>query len=181
VQRGLPDGGDETQSRLIAANVGGLRVMNVYVPNGEAPGTGKFAYKLGWLERLRLWLLANPSLRPDVILGDFNVAPGDLDVFDPVLRRETIHCSTPEREALARLVAVVGYEDVLRRLHPDLRVFTFWDYRMLAFPKNRGFRIDHVFATPAVAARVTEVKVDREARKGQGASDHAPLVVDISS
>jgi exodeoxyribonuclease-3 len=178
VHRGL-DGGESEQARLIAATVAGLRVHCVYAPNGEAPGTEKFAFKMGWMGRYAAQLA--PLVRPDaqlVVCGDFNVAPTDLDVYDPEATREQIHVSTPEREALARIVDL-GLVDVWRKLNPTKIAYTFWDYRMLAFPKNRGYRIDHVFLPPGLAARVNSAAIDREERKGKQASDHAPLIVDL--
>jgi exodeoxyribonuclease-3 len=180
VRRGLDGGAEGEPARLIAATVAGLRVHCVYAPNGEAPGTEKFAFKLGWMARYTAQLA--PLVGPDaqiVVCGDFNVAPGDLDVYDPEATREQIHVSTPEREALARIVDV-GLVDVFRKVYPTKIAYTFWDYRMLAFPKNRGYRIDHVFLPPGLAARVTAMTIDREARKGKQASDHAPVIVDLA-
>ena len=178
VQRGL-DGGTEEQSRLVVARTYDLTVACVYAPNGEAPGTEKFAFKLGWMARFTEQLA--PVARADAsvaVCGDFNVAPGDIDVYDAEATREQIHVSTPERQALAKIVGV-GLVDCFRLLHPTTVAYTFWDYRMLAFPKNRGYRIDHVLVTPPLAARVREARIDREARKGKQASDHAPLIVDL--
>ena len=179
VRRGLD--GDVTQepARLIAATVDGMRVYSVYAPNGEAPGTEKFAFKLGWMARLTAQLaeVVRPEA-PIAVCGDFNVAPTDIDVYDPEGLREQIHASTPERAALAKIVAV-GLVDTFRLLHPATVAYTFWDYRMLAFPKNRGYRIDHILVTPTLAARVREARIDREARKGKQPSDHAPLIVEL--
>ncbi len=178
VRRGL-DGGADEPARLLSATVDGMRVTCVYAPNGEAPGTEKYAFKLGWMARLAEQLAA--AVVPDApiaVCGDFNVAPGDLDVWDPVRLREQIHVSTPERDALAR-IAGVGLVDAYRLVHPTTVAYTFWDYRMLAFAKNRGYRIDHILVTPALAARVRDARVDREARKGAQVSDHAPLVVEL--
>jgi exodeoxyribonuclease-3 len=179
VRRGLDADWSQEQARLISATAFGLRVYSVYAPNGEAPGTEKYAFKLGWMGRLATQLGA--IVRPEAaicVCGDFNVAPADLDVYDPDGLREQIHVSTPERAALAGIVDV-GLVDAFRRLHPKTAAYTFWDYRMLAFPKNRGYRIDHVFLTPALATRLRAAHIDREARKGKQPSDHAPLVVDI--
>jgi len=178
VVRGFSDGGDEAQSRFLSASVDGLRLHNVYVPNGQAPGTDKYHYKLEFMARLDRWLRAHAGDGPAILLGDFNVAPADLDVHDPVAWHEQIMCSTVERAALARIVEA-GWTDTLRKLHPQLSVFTWWDYRQLSFPKGKGLRIDHIFATAPVAARVREVKVDREARKGKQPSDHAPVIADL--
>jgi len=179
VTRGFDDGGDETQARLIAATVGGVRVVNVYVPNGQAPGTDKYTFKLAWYERLRAYVAAAVGKHERfVVCGDFNVAPAPEDVHDPAVWEGQIHFSIPEREALATIVAA-GVEDVLRRMHPSGQFFTWWDYRQLAFPKNKGLRIDHILASPALAARVRSVAIDREARKGKEPSDHAPVIAEL--
>ena len=180
VELGMCDGVDDPQCRLIAATLeDGTRVVDVYCPNGEAPGSDKYAYKLAWFARLRAWLAARvaPGARA-VVCGDFNVAPTDLDVHDPEAWRDQILCSAPERAALAALVEL-GLVDVLRAKHPGEPLYTWWDYRMLGFPKNRGLRIDHFLATPAVVGGVRAAWVDREARKGAQPSDHAPVVLDL--
>jgi exodeoxyribonuclease-3 len=178
VVRGLGD--EDTQSRYIAATVGGLRVISVYCPNGQAVGSEKYAYKLGWYRRLEEVVRAELAKHSQlVVAGDYNVAPTDEDVHDPVAWHEQILCSSGERAALSSLVAV-GLEDVLRRLHPTGQFFTWWDYRMLSFPKKKGLRIDHILASPAVAARATAIAVDRESRKGKQPSDHAALIVELA-
>lgn len=175
VERGLADGVEDAQARCIAATAAGVRVLSVYVPNGEAVGSEKFAYKLAWMDRLRAHLAARVTPdAPLVVCGDFNVAPAPLDVHDPAAWEGHVLFSEPERAALARLVSV-GLVDLVRQLHPATPLFTWWDYRMLSFPKNRGLRIDHILATPALAARATAAGVDREARKGKQPSDHAPV------
>jgi exodeoxyribonuclease-3 len=153
--------------------------MNVYVPNGQAPGTEKYAFKLEWYERLRAYVAKQLAAHERfVLLGDFNVAPHPEDVHDPAVWEGQIHFSIPEREALAKVVAE-GLEDVLRRVHPTGPYFTWWDYRQLAFPKNKGLRIDHNLASPELARRVRAVSDDREARKGKEPSDHAPVVAEF--
>jgi exodeoxyribonuclease-3 len=179
VRRGLDGGKPDEPSRLIVGTVAGLRVYCVYAPNGEAPGTEKYAFKLGWMGRLAEQLAA--VVRPDApiaVCGDYNVGPGDLDVYNPEATREQIHVSTPERQALAKITGV-GLTDIFRKLHPTTPAYSFWDYRMLAFQKNRGYRIDHILLTPALVARVREVRIDREARKGKQPSDHAPVIADL--
>jgi exodeoxyribonuclease III len=175
VRRGFGDGDDESQTRLIAATIGDVRVLSVYVPNGESVGTEKYRYKLAWMERLRRHLatVVAPE-RPLVLCGDFNVAPAAIDVHDPVAWEGRVLFSAEERQALRAIVGV-GLEDLLRRMHPTEPLFTWWDYRMLAFPKGRGLRIDHLLVTPALAARVTASGVDRESRKGKQPSDHAAV------
>jgi len=175
VTRGFGDGGDDVQARFLAATTAGLRVMSVYVPNGESVGSEKFRYKLDWLERLRrhlgTWVTAD---RCAVLCGDFNVAPAPLDVYDPAVWTGGVLFSDEERAALGKVMEL-GLVDLLRTMHPTEPLYTWWDYRMLAFPKNRGLRIDHVLATPPLAARATASGVDRESRKGQQPSDHAAV------
>lgn len=181
VTRGFGDSGDDSQSRCIAATVAGVRVISVYVPNGQAVGSEKMAYKLEWYERLRAYVAAQLAAHPQLALvGDFNVAPTPEDVHDPAAWDGQVLFSLPERAALAA-VCNVGLDDVLRRLHPVGQYFTWWDYRMLAFPKNLGLRIDHILASPALAARATTCVVDREARKGKQPSDHAPVMAEFAA
>jgi len=175
VTRGFGDGDDDTQARLIAATTAGVRVMSVYVPNGEAVGSDKFELKLRWMERLRRWVGAHTTADvPAVLCGDFNVAPAPLDVYDPVAWEGHVLFSEPEREALRR-IADVGLVDLVRTMHPTEPMYSWWDYRMLAFPKGRGLRIDHLLATPALAKRAAAAGVDRESRKGKQPSDHAAV------
>ena len=175
VTRGFGDGGDEAHTRLIAATTGGVRVMSVYVPNGERVDSEKFRYKLDWLTRLRTHL--GQHLDRDgstVVCGDFNIAPAPLDVHDPAAWEGQVLFTPEERAALQDVIAV-GLVDLLRTMHPTEPLYTWWDYRMLGFPKNRGLRIDHLLATPALAARATASGVDRESRKGAQPSDHAAV------
>jgi exodeoxyribonuclease-3 len=175
VQRGFDDGGDDPQARCIAATTAGVRVMSVYVPNGQAVGSEKFAYKLRWLERLGRHLDAALAADPPAALcGDLNVAPEAIDVHDPGAWEGQVLVSPPEREALARAVHP-RLVDVVRHLNPQGGLYSWWDYRQLAFPKNHGLRIDHIFASPSLAARATAAGVDRDARKGKLPSDHAPV------
>ncbi len=175
VVRGFGDGADDAQARLIAATTAGVRIMSVYVPNGESVGSEKFAYKLGWMERLRRYVAAQATpAMPAVLCGDFNVAPAPLDVYDPVAWDGHVLFSAEERAALARIVES-GLVDLVRTMHPTEPMFTWWDYRMLAFPKGRGLRIDHLLVTPALAARAGASGVDRESRKGKQPSDHAAV------
>ena len=178
VTRGFRDGGDDSQSRVIAATIDGLRVVNVYVPNGQAPGSEKYDFKLAWMKRLRDYM-AELAKGKAVVVGDYNVAPTDLDVHFPEKWAGKIHCSDPERAAFFALVDA-GYVDTLRALRPAEEVLTWWDYRMLAFPKNNGLRIDHILATPAVAKKVSAVDVFRDERKGQQPSDHIPVVATVT-
>jgi exodeoxyribonuclease III len=180
VRTGFGDGEPEdAQARLVAATIDGVRVISVYAPNGQAPGSDKFAYKLAFFARLGRYLDGALSAGgPVALCGDFNVAPEDRDVHDPVAWAGQIHCSEPERAALAAVVGR-GLSDALRHLRPDAGLYTWWDYRMLAFPKNRGLRIDHILVTPDLASRLVEVVIDREARKGKQPSDHAPVIATL--
>jgi exodeoxyribonuclease-3 len=184
VEQGLPgDPGYPTpevrEARAVAATCGPLRVWSVYVPNGREPGHDHYAYKLEWLAALRDAVARDAAGdRPFAVLGDFNVAPTDEDVWDPAAFVGSTHVTPPERAALAALRAT-GLTDLLPRPLKYDRPFTYWDYRAGMFHKNLGMRIDLVLANPPYAAAVRDAYVDREARKGKGASDHAPVVVDL--
>jgi exodeoxyribonuclease-3 len=173
VQVSLGDEVDDSQTRVIAASLGGIRVFSIYAPNGQAIGSPAYEYKLKWYERLRS-SLAREKNENLVVCGDLNVAPEDVDVHDPDLWRGAIMCSEAERAALRRIYEV-GLKDTLRLHHREGGLFSWWDYRMLAFPKNRGLRIDGVLASPALAKRCTASGIDREMRKGKEPSDHAPI------
>ncbi|KHF42758.1 exodeoxyribonuclease III [Saccharomonospora viridis] len=183
VTRGLvdePTYEDALHPRAVAATCGGVRVWSVYVPNGREPDHPHYTYKLRWLEALHTTVLAeNSDDRPFAVLGDFNIAPTDDDVWDISLFADSTHVTEPERKALARL-RDAGLTDVVPRALKYDRPYTYWDYRQLAFPKNRGMRIDLVYANRPFADAVTDAYVDREERKGKGASDHAPVVVDLT-
>jgi exodeoxyribonuclease-3 len=176
VAKGFRDGGDDAQARLLAATVAGLRVICAYAPNGQSLGSEKYAFKLEWYERLRKLLEreADPA-RELALVGDFNVAPSDLDVHDPEAWRGQVLCSEPERAALARLCDW-GLVDAFRDKYPERVAFTWWDYRELGFPKNKGLRIDHLLLTAPLRARLDDVVIDRQERKGKLPSDHAPVL-----
>jgi exodeoxyribonuclease-3 len=180
VQRGFGDVESDTEARFIEARFGPLAVMSAYFPNGQAVGSDKYRYKLEWMSRLRAYLdRKHTPTEPLVLCGDYNVAPADLDVHDPGAWREQVLCSTPEREALAR-IKDFGFTDSFRTLHPDVQAFTWWDYRMLGFPKNKGLRIDHAFVTQPLAERLHACRIDRDERKGDKPSDHAPLLIELA-
>jgi exodeoxyribonuclease-3 len=164
------------ESRAISAVCAGIRVVSVYVPNGRAPGSEHYAYKLAWLASLREMVAAGPEAT--VVCGDMNIAPTDDDVFDPGAYVGQTHVTAPERAALAELIGL-GLRDVVRDRWPDERVFTYWDYRAGMFHQDLGMRIDLVLAGASVASRVRAAWVDRQARKGSGPSDHAPVIVDL--
>jgi exodeoxyribonuclease-3 len=164
------------EARAIAATCGGVRVVSVYVPNGRVPGSEHYEYKLAWLGALRE-LLAGVT-DPLIVCGDMNIAPTDDDVFDPEAYEGETHVTPPERAALADLQSV-GLHDVVRDRWPDERIFTYWDYRAGMFHQDLGMRIDLALASDPVAERVRAAWVDRQARKGSGPSDHAPVIVDL--
>jgi exodeoxyribonuclease-3 len=164
------------EARAVSATCGGIRVVSVYVPNGRVPDSEHYRYKLAWLGSLRELVAAGPDAT--VVCGDMNIAPTDEDVFDPDAYIGQTHVTEPERAALAELQAL-GLRDVVRDRWPGERVFTYWDYRAGMFHQDLGMRIDLVLASAPVAERVKAAWVDRQARKGSGPSDHAPVIVDL--
>jgi exodeoxyribonuclease III len=180
VVAGIPGGpgfpGQE--ARAISATCAGLRVHSVYVPNGRVPESDHYRYKLTWLGALRTFVSADPG--DAVVCGDMNIAPSDADVFDPDAYVGQTHVTAPERAALRQLQDL-GLHDVVRDRWPTERVFTYWDYRAGMFHQDLGMRIDLVLATNGVAHRVKAAWVDRQARKGTGPSDHAPVIVDLDT
>lgn len=167
------------EPRAVGATCGSLRVWSVYVPNGRAPGSPHYTYKLEWLTALRAALVPELAAeRPFVVTGDFNVAPTDADVWDPSLFVDSTHVTEPERQALAELRSL-GLDDVLPRALKYDTPYTYWDYRAGMFHKNQGMRIDLVYANRAATSVVRDAYVDRDTRKGKGPSDHACVVVDL--
>lgn len=181
---GMPTWGEpaEAEARALGATCGGVRLWSLYVPNGRTLDDPHLAYKLHWLARLREagleWLEKDPQAQV-ALVGDWNVAPQDDDVWDMRVFANSTHVSPAERAAFAGVVDA-GFADVVRPHAPGPGVYTYWDYTQLRFPRREGMRIDFVLASPALAARVTRAVIDREERKGKGASDHAPVVVDLS-
>jgi exodeoxyribonuclease-3 len=175
VVRGIPGYADE-QARVIAGTVRGVRIIDVYVPNGQAVGSDKYAYKLDWLARLRDYLAAEMARHPRLaVVGDYNVAPADADVHDPAAWAGQVLCSDAERGALGTLFAL-GLGDVFRRFAQPEQAFSWWDYRAGALRRNAGLRIDLILASPELAARCTACWVDPEPRRWERPSDHAPVV-----
>ena len=173
---GLGDHVDDPAARLVGVRLDGVTCLSAYVPNGQAVGTEKYYYKLNWLARLRENLEREHRADEALVLaGDFNVAPTDADVHDPAAWRGKVLCSEPERAAL-RQVMDFGLTDASWKLHPESGQFTWWDYRQLAFPRNEGLRIDLILATAPVAARLGSCEVERDERKGEKPSDHAPVL-----
>lgn len=181
---GMPQFGDPlaAEARAMGATCGGVRVWSLYVPNGRALGDPHLDYKLAWLGALHDtaagWLAADPNAQV-ALTGDWNVAPLDEDVFDMAQFAKSTHVSPPERAAFQAIVDA-GYADVVRPHTPGPEVYTYWDYYRQRFERNRGLRIDFVLASPALAARVTGALIDREERAGKGASDHAPVIVELA-
>jgi len=178
VVAGIDDFIDE-QKRLISATVAGIRVVCAYVPQGQVVDSEKYRYKLAWCEavaaHLKNALAQHPLL---AVAGDFNVAPDDRDVHDPALWAGQIMCSDAERAAFRALLAI-GLADSFRLFEQSPKTFSWWDYRQLAFPKNAGLRIDHILLSTSLAERCLSCRIDREARKGQKPSDHAPVSIEL--
>lgn len=170
------------EARAIAATCGGTRVWSLYIPNGRELDDPHYAYKLAWLSQLReqagRWLVDDPAAQI-ALVGDWNVAPRDTDVWDPAFFAGKTHLSPPERSAFADF-ATAGYTEISRQFLPADHTYTYWDYQQLRFPKNEGMRIDFAYLSPALAARATGVEILRNERKGKGASDHVPVVVDLA-
>lgn len=179
VVRGLPDDDEDAQRRLLAATFAGVRVIDVYVPNGKDPESEHFTFKLAWLERLLAMIEA--AYTPDdpvVLLGDFNIAPDKRDVHDPAAWEGKVHFHPKEHALLARFHDW-GFSDLLRWHTREGGLYSWWDYRQLGFPMNHGLRIDLILATEPMADRSEACWIDREERKGKQPSDHAPVVGDF--
>jgi exodeoxyribonuclease III len=172
----------ETEARALGATCGGVRMWSLYVPNGRSLGDPHLRYKLDWLAALRNtgadWLAEDPAAQI-ALVGDWNIAPQDDDVWDMSAFTHSTHVSEPERAAF-RAIVDAGYADVVRPFAPGPGVYTYWDYVRLRFQRREGMRIDFVLGSPALAARATGALIDREERKGKGASDHAPVIVDLA-
>ena len=181
VQCDIP-GFEDPQKRVIAATVGGVRIINLYVVNGQAVGTGKYDYKLRWIDAVHGWLASELRMHPWlVVLGDFNIAPDDRDVHDPLIwNDDSILSSTAERAALQRLQSL-GLHDSFRLLHTDGGQFSWWDYRAAGFRRNLGLRIDLVLVSEALRARVVAAGIDREPRSWDRPSDHTPVWVELGA
>ena len=180
VVRNIP-GFDDAQARVIAATVAGTRIVGAYFPNGQAPDSDKFAYKQAWLQALTGWLAQELAAHPALaLMGDFNIAPEDRDVHDPVAWAGQIHCTDVERAAFRALLDL-GLRDAFRLFEQPERLWSWWDYRNLAFRKNQGLRIDHILLSPALAAHATACMIDKQPRRNERPSDHAPVMVDIDT
>jgi exodeoxyribonuclease III len=182
VVRNIPGFADE-QARVIAATLGEgdarVRVIGAYFPNGQAPDSDKFTYKLAWLAALRTWVQAELAAHPRLVLmGDFNITPEDRDVHDPVAWAGHIHCTPEERAHFAGLLAL-GLHDAFRLFEQAPKSWSWWDYRNLAFRKNQGLRIDHILVSDALRAQVSACHIDKAPRKNERPSDHAPVVLHL--
>jgi exodeoxyribonuclease-3 len=170
------DGLDDPQRRILAATIGGVRVIDLYVVNGSEVGSDKYAYKLHWLEQVTKFISSEMQVYDKVVvLGDFNIAPDDRDVHDPEAWHERILCSTPEREALKRILDL-GLTDTFRLFEQEEKTWSWWDYRAAAFRRNMGLRIDLVLASQALADVCTASYIDKEPRRQERPSDHAPAI-----
>jgi exodeoxyribonuclease-3 len=183
VVKNIP-GFEDEQSRLLTATlpspVGAVRVMGGYFPNGQAPGSDKFSYKMRWLEALHRWVAAQMAEHPRLVLmGDFNITFDDLDVWDPDGLRDTIHCTVEERQHLQSLIAL-GLHDAVRLFPQPERNYSWWDYRDFAFRRKRGLRIDHILASGALRQTATACAVDVAPRRNERPSDHAPVVLTLA-
>lgn len=172
---GIP-GFDDPQRRVISASVDGVRIVCVYIPNGQSIDSEKYAYKLRWLKALQDWLAEELKRHPSLaLLGDYNIAPEDRDVHDPVAWQGQVLCSEPERAAFRRLLGL-GLVDAFRCFEQADRSFSWWDYRMMGFRRNHGLRIDHILLSASLAPACTACSIDREPRKLERPSDHAPVL-----
>jgi exodeoxyribonuclease-3 len=179
VLRGLPDDDPDAQARVIAATIKGIRVVNAYFPNGQAVGAEKYYFKLDWMKRLRRYFDSHYKTSERVLLcGDFNVAPEDRDVHDPQLWRGRILFSEPEHDALAEIKRW-GFIDAFRLHNEEDKQFSWWDYRAGAFRRNLGLRIDHVWVSEPLAKASKSVTIDKEPRRWEKPSDHAPVVAEF--
>jgi exodeoxyribonuclease-3 len=176
---GIP-GWEDEQRRVISATVDGVRIVCAYVPNGQSVDSDKYQYKLKWLDAFSRWLGDELTRHPRMaVLGDYNIAPADADVHDPKAWEGQVLCTQAERDALAKMLAL-GFKDSFRLFEQAERSFTWWDYRMNAFRRNLGLRIDHILLSAALAPACTTVTIDREVRKQERPSDHAPVMAELT-
>lgn len=179
VVRGLPGEGPNDERRLIAATVDGVRFINIYLPNGKSYDSESYRFKLGWMDRLRTFVEGGPGPdTPVVLLGDFNIAPRDVDVHEDYETGESLFVSEAERKRFQDLLAW-GLTDTVLHFSDAPKQFTWWDYRAAAFERNLGMRIDHILVTEPLLQRAVGVHIDREAREAEGPSDHCPVVLEL--
>jgi exodeoxyribonuclease-3 len=179
VVKNIP-GFDDDMARVVAGTVDGVRVIGAYFPNGQEPGSDKFEYKMEWLKGLRKWVKAELEVHPRLVLmGDFNITFDELDMWDPVGLKDTIHCTEEERYHLRALVAL-GLHDSFRLFEQPAKSFSWWDYRDFGFKRNRGLRIDHILISSALKDKAQACVVDKAPRKNERPSDHAPVVLTLA-
>jgi exodeoxyribonuclease III len=170
---------DDPQRRVLGVTIQGIRVLNLYIPNGESVGSEKYKYKLNWLEKLHDFLKSQLKQYPKmIILGDFNIAPKDIDVYDPKAWENSVLFSEPERDAFQNMLKL-GFKDCFRALAPDEQSYSWWDYRMNAFRRKMGLRIDHILASDALFPECSSCHIDPAPRKWERPSDHAPVVAEF--
>ncbi|SMB25173.1 Exodeoxyribonuclease III Xth [Sterolibacterium denitrificans] len=180
VERGIAGFADE-QQRVISATIGGVRIVCAYVPNGQSVDSDKYQYKLRWLAALRDWLAAELEKYPQLaLLGDYNIAPEDRDVHDPAAWQDQVLCSAPERAAFRGLLDL-GLTDAYRLFEQPEKSYSWWDYRMMGFRRNQGLRIDHILLSAPLAARCTACVIDKEPRRLERPSDHAPVMATLDA
>lgn len=171
---------EDEQQRIISANIAGMRIVCAYIPNGQEVGSDKYQYKLRWLDALHQWLsteiVSHPSL---ALLGDYNIAPADADVYDPVAWQGQVLCSDAERAEFERLCAL-PMKDAFRLFPQADKLYSWWDYRQMAFRRNRGLRIDHILLSAPLAERCVACEIDKEPRKWEQPSDHTPVVATLA-
>jgi exodeoxyribonuclease-3 len=179
VVKNIP-GFDDDMARVIAGTVDGVRIIGAYFPNGQAPDSDKFVYKMRWLEALNDWVREELKQHPKLVLmGDFNITVDDRDVWDPIGLKDTIHCTVAEREHFQALIAS-GMHDAYRLFDQPEKTYSWWDYREFAFRRNRGLRIDHILVSEALKPAVQACVIDKAPRKNERPSDHAPVIVTLS-
>lgn len=170
---------EDTQRRILAATIGDLRILNLYVPNGSTVNSEKYLYKLNWLEKITEFIQLEMKEHENlIILGDFNIAPADLDVHNPTEWEGSVLVSPAERSSLQQILNL-GFCDIFRHLNPNIQEYTWWDYRAASFRRNRGLRIDLILVTQPLLSRCQHCKIDLEPRKHQQPSDHAPLMIEL--
>ena len=180
VVRNIP-GFEDDMARVITGTFGTVRVVGAYFPNGQEPGSDKFAYKMRWLDALREWLRTELQRHPKLVLmGDYNITVDDRDVYDPVALAGTIHCTDEERAHFQSLIGL-GLIDAFRQFNTEAKLYSWWDYREMAFRRNRGLRIDHVLVSSALQAHGTGCFIDKAPRKNERPSDHAPVVLELGA
>ena len=179
VVKNIP-GFEDEQTRVIAGTVSGVRVIGAYFPNGQAPDSDKFVYKMAWLQALQNWVRNELALHPKLVLvGDYNIAPEDRDVYDPIAWAGQIHCTPQERDHFHQLLGL-GLIDAFRLFEQAPKSWSWWDYRNLAFRKNQGLRIDHILISEPLKSQVSACLIDKLPRKNERPSDHAPVVVELN-